>query len=239
MRSIRLSKPTPLGWSVAGGIAVIAGTITFLLLHNPIPAVVIGVLGAVGFVLTGARSAAEASPEPEPAPVAVPAQRVEALPTPDPVVVAAVAAPAAAATAGVAPPMPLPMPLPMPPPMPLPADPLDQVNLLSAYLHDEPNGYQPAYAAEAPTLVSRVPGQTLTVTEPDPLATAFVTTDAPTEPPTAPNDGTAWRVGVDILPQSRLSAAAVGNRLGSFRSAVLKARREDKPKPPAGKHRAG
>jgi hypothetical protein len=58
-------------------------------------------------------------------------------------------------------------------------------------------------------------------------------------------------MGMDILPQSRSTALAVGNRLGSFRSAVVKARREAKPakpakpdkqakpKPPPGKHRAG
>ena len=104
----------------------------------------------------------------------------------------------------------------------------------------------PSFAPQTPTLVARVPGQTLTVTEPDPLATAFVTPAEPTSDSngTGPNDGTAWRIGMDILPQSRSSALAVGNRLGSFRSAVVKARREAKPvkaakpKPPPGKHRA-
>ena len=132
-------------------------------------------------------------------------------------------------------------------PASLPADPLDQVSLLSAYLHEETAGYQPSYASEAPSLIARVPGQTLTVTEPDPLATAFVTPAEPTAA-TASADGTAWRMGMDILPQSRSTALAVGNRLGNFRSAVVKARREAKPakpakqakpKPPPGKHRAG
>ena len=132
-------------------------------------------------------------------------------------------------------------------PASLPADPLDQVSLLSAYLQDETDGYQPSYAPQAPTLVARVPGQTLTVTEPDPLATAFVTPDEPAPVIEAASDGTAWRIGMDILPQSRSSALAFGNRLGSFRSGVVKARREAKPakppkaakpKPPPGKHRA-
>jgi hypothetical protein len=231
MGKVRLPKPTPLGWCAAAGIAAVAGTIMYLALHNAILAGVVGVLGALAFVLAGpppesaaARSASSASSAPsvepaltaEPVRATVPAQRVEAAPAPQPVAVAA------------------------PAPSPL-TDPLDQVSLLSAYLQEETDGYQPSYAPEAPTLVARVPGQTLTVTEPDPLANAFTSPPAEvaTEPSAEPPAVGSWRMGIDILPQSRSSAAAVGNRLGSFRSAVVKARKEAKPKPSAGKHRAG
>lgn len=246
MGNVRLPKPTPLGWGVAAGIAIAAGVIAFLVLPSPIVAPVVGLLAAAAFVMAGPRPHAEAESVPEPAAgaaTAVPAQRTAPIPTPMPVAAAVPApgiAPAVAAAPAIAPGV---------APGSLPADPLDQVSQLSAYLHEETAAYQPSYASQAPSLVARVPGQTLTVTEPDPLATAFVT---PAEPTTmaAPLDGTAWRLGMDILPQSRSTALAVGNRLGSFRSAVVKARREAKPvkavkavkpvkpKPPPGKHRA-
>jgi hypothetical protein len=219
MGKVRLPKPTPLGWCAAVGIAAVAGTIMFLALHNPILAAVVGVLGAVAFVLAGPPPESAEAPTPsEPVRATVPAQRVEAAPAPQPVAVTAAAAPS-----------------------PL-TDPLDQVSLLSAYLQEETGGYQPSYAPEAPTLVARVPGQTLTVTEPDPLANAF--TNAPAEAAPESAEASSWRMGIDILPQSRSSALAVGNRLGSFRTAVVKARRESKPKetkpkPAPGKHRAG
>jgi hypothetical protein len=214
MGKVRFPKPTPLGWCAAAGIAAVAGTIMFLALHNPILAGVVGVLGAVAFVLAGPPPEPVETPTPsEPVRASVPAQRVEAVPAPHPVPVAATS-----------------------PASPL-TDPLDQVSMLSAYLQEETGSYQPSYAPEAPTLVARVPGQTLTVTEPDALANAFA--DAPGTPVAEPVAVGAWRMGIDILPHSRSSAQAVGNRLGSFRTAVVKARRETKPKAAPGKHRAG
>lgn len=224
MGNVRLPKPTPLGWCAAAGIAAAASTMVFLVLHNPILAAAIGVLGAVAFVLAGPPpESKQVAPAPEAAGATVPAPRTEAVPARQPVAVAA-------ATAAV--------------PSPL-TDPLDQVSLLSAYLQEETSSYQPSYAPEAQpsasmetaTLISRVPGQTLTVSEPDPLANAFTGPGADATVEMAPAG--SWRIGVDILPQSRSSAVAVGDRLGSFRSAVLKARREATVKQAPGRHRAG
>jgi hypothetical protein len=213
MGKVQLPKPTPLGWCAAAGIALAAGTILFLALHNLFLAAPVGVLGALAFVLAGPPPQSAETPAPsEPIRASVPAQRVGVVPAPQPVAVAAAS-----------------------PPSPL-TDPLDQVSTLSAYLQEETGGYQPSYAPEAPTLVARVPGQTLTVTEPDPLANAFAHPRAEANP--EPSDVGSWRMGIDILPQSRSSAVAVGNRLGSFRTAVVKARRETKPKAAPGKHRA-
>jgi hypothetical protein len=213
MGKVQLPKPTPLGWCAAAGIALAAGTIVFLALHNLFLAAPVGVLGALAFVLAGPPPQSAETPAPsEPIRASVPAQRVGVVPAPQPVAVAAAS-----------------------PPSPL-TDPLDQVSTLSAYLQEETGGYQPSYAPEAPTLVARVPGQTLTVTEPDPLANAFAHPRAEANP--EPSDVGSWRMGIDILPQSRSSAVAVGNRLGSFRTAVVKARRETKPKAAPGKHRA-
>src|SRR3954471_25089193 len=146
MGKVQLPKPTPLRSCAAVGIAVSAGTIVFLALHIAVLAAVVGVLGAVAFVLAGSPpESSDAVPSAQPVRAAVPAQRTEPVAAPQPVAVAAISEPASPLT-----------------------DPLDQVSLLSTYVHEEPGSYQPSYAPEAPTLVARVPGQTLTVTEPDP-----------------------------------------------------------------------
>src|SRR4051812_23258065 len=113
MGKVQLPKPTRLRWCAAVGIAAAAGTIMFLALHNPVLAAAVAVLGAVAFVLASPPpETSEAPPSTQPAPAAVPAQRTEPVPAPQPVAVAAGSAPASPLT-----------------------DPLDQVSMLSAYLH--------------------------------------------------------------------------------------------------------
>lgn len=118
---------------------------------------------------------------------------------------------------------------------------LDPLGLLSSYVLEETAGYQPDFtpatdrvdAPPLPALAARVPGQTMVATGPDTLAAAFAAPLPPVATGDAGDAGVAWRAGMDILPSSRRGARSAGSRMGSFRAAVLRARR-DAGDPPAG-----